>query len=381
MIVFKAYFKVLRASLPIIIMYFMIFLAVAILVGSLGSQSNSFVNQKPKVLIINNDDSQLTKTFIHFVKENALVVKLANDKDVIKDALFYREIEYVMEIPANYGRDFMNGQAAKIKTTSIPNSSSNAYTTILFNRFFSICQTYLAVGMTEEQIVTFVLNDLKDETKVTLLDDSKKDIEKISTFYNYTNYTILAAGILVISMIVNVFTKENIKKRSIISATSYQKINLALTLGNLCLILLIWLSYLIVGVILYKNVMLSMNGILFALNSLSFCLMVLTLGFLVGNLVRNKEAQNGVVNLVALGTSFICGAFVPQMFLGSFVTGIARFLPSYWYIANNNQIALLSNFNYESLMPIFRNMGIIILLAIIFIIINNIVSKVKLKRN
>lgn len=381
MTVFRTYLKILRSYRSVIIMYLSIFLFIALMVGSVGTSSTSFKVSKPSVFIINNDNSKITDSFISYVKESADIIEIESDEESIKDALFYRKVDYIIEIPKKYGEDFISGKDVKIKSISVPNSTSTMYTEMLFNRYFSIYKTYLNNGMTDDQISSLVVKDLESSVDVSLFDTSKKDIDKVCYYYNYTNYTILATCILIIGMITNTFTSTNIKRRNEISPTSYKKINRHLFLGNICLTFAVWLSYVIISFILYKDTMLTTPGLLFIINSFVFSLMALSLGFLIGNLVRSKEAQSGIVNIIALGTSFICGAFVPQEYLGSAVISFARLLPSYWFITNNNEIALLSNYNFDTIMPIFRNMGIILVSALVFFILTNIVAKKKLKEN
>ena len=101
------------------------------------------------------------------------------------------------------------------------------------------------------------------------------------------------------------------------------------------------------------------------------------IAFLIATLVNNKNAINGIVNVVALGTSFLCGAFVPMEWLPSSVINIAHVLPSYWYIKTNELLKTIEVFNFETLKPIFINMIVILLFTILFIVITNIVSKKK----
>lgn len=381
MTVFRTYLKILKSFRSVIIMYFSIFLFIALIVGSVGTSNTSFKVSKPSVFIINNDNSKITDSFISYVKKSADIIQIESDEQSIKDALFYRKVDYIIEIPKNYGAYFISGKDVKIKSISVPNSTSTMYTEMLFNRYFSIYKTYLNNGITVDQISSLVVKDLESSVDVSLLDTSKKDIDKVCFFYNYTNYTILATCILIIGMITNTFISMNIKRRNEIIPTSYKKINRQLFLGNICLTFAVWLSYVIVSFVLYKDTMVTTPGLLFIINSFVFSIMALSLGFLIGNLVRSKEAQSGIVNIIALGTSFICGAFVPQEYLGSAVLSFARVLPSYWFITNNNEIALLSNYNYDTIMPIFRNMGIILVSALVFFILTNIVAKKKMKEN
>ncbi len=125
--------------------------------------------------------------------------------------------------------------------------------------------------------------------------------------------------------------------------------------------------------------MFSIHGLIYLVNSFVFTLCAVTIAFLIGNLIQNKNAINGIVNVVALGSCFLCGAFVPMDWLPDYVLKIAHILPSYYYIKNNEWIKELETINYETLKPIFQNLIIILLFASLFVFMTNMISKRKQK--
>ena len=125
--------------------------------------------------------------------------------------------------------------------------------------------------------------------------------------------------------------------------------------------------------------MFSIQGVIYIVNSFIFTICALTIAFLIANLVNNKNAINGIVNVIALGSSFLCGAFVPVEWLPASVLKVAHILPTYWYIQTNELMKTIEKFDIESLKPVFINMGVIALFTIIFVIITNIISKRKRK--
>ena len=125
--------------------------------------------------------------------------------------------------------------------------------------------------------------------------------------------------------------------------------------------------------------MFTSHGIIYMINSLIFTICATTLAFLIGTIVTKKEAISGIVNVVALGSSFLCGAFVPVEYLPKTVLNIAHILPTYWYIQNNEITRTLEKINIETLKPVFTNWIVILLFIVVFIIIANIISKRKQK--
>lgn len=80
---------------------------------------------------------------------------------------------------------------------------------------------------------------------------------------------------------------------------------------------------------------------------------------------------------MAIGTSFICGCFVPFEYMPDYVLKIAHILPTYYYVANNRIIKSVESFNIDALKPIFGNAGIVLGFALVFVVLSNYISRKK----
>jgi len=83
--------------------------------------------------------------------------------------------------------------------------------------------------------------------------------------------------------------------------------------------------------------------------------------------------------VIALGSSFLCGAFVPLELLPDSVLKIAHILPSYYFINNNEIIKNLEEINKTTLNPLIQNLLILICFMILFMILSNKISKKRQK--
>ena len=166
-----------------------------------------------------------------------------------------------------------------------------------------------------------------------------------------------------------------------ISSTSYKKINQKLLLSLGVIAILLWIFYIALAFILLGKVIFEAHGILYIINSFIFMIVSLSLAFLIGNIVNSKTAINGIINVVALGSSFLCGAFVPMEWLPKYVVSISHILPSYWYIKTNELIKTIEVINLKSIEPLIKNGLVLIIFMIIFITITNIISKKKRRIN
>lgn len=189
------------------------------------------------------------------------------------------------------------------------------------------------------------------------------------------NYGLLAGAIFAICMILTSFNEEKIRRRTIISSMNIHRHNNLLLTGNVLFAIVLWAVYTVAGFVMCGIKKDIMNyALLYVLNSFIFTLCAVTIAFMLANIIHNKNALNGIINVIALGTSFLCGAFVPMQWLPDSVIKIAHILPSYWYIKTNELIADIEKWNIDSLKPLFINMGILIAFSVLFIIIANILS-------
>ncbi len=376
MTVFKAFLKVFDKCKVVIIMYTVFLVIFGAFRMQTEEPSTSFVSSKPDVVILNEDeDVGLTKDFIDYMEEHSNQISVEKSEEALDDALFYRDVNYIIMIPKHFRKDFLNHQNPQIKVKSTGDYQASL-AEMMVERYFKLTHVYQDVANDEEELVSMIEETLSKESPVELtsqLDSS--GLERMSFYYNFMNYCLLAGCIYVIALILSSFREKGVFKRTVISSTNYQKHNFYLLLSNSLFGFVLWLFYVLLSFLLIGNSMFTLHGLFYILNSFVFCFCVLTIAFLLGNLVLDKNAINGIVNVIALGSSFLCGAFVPMEWLPEAVLKLAHVLPSYWYIQTNETLKNLEVFDKTSLQPIFVNMGVLLLFGVFFIILSNFVSR------
>ena len=380
MTVFNTVLKIVNKYKFTIILYTVMLIIFGGLNFKNSNNSVNYVATKPDVFIINEDEEiGITKDLINYFSKNTNIKDLNNDEEGINDALFYRDVNYVIYIPKYFRNDFLNGKNPKIniKTTKDYNS---VLAENLLDNYLKTATIYRNNMLNEEDLIKKVNKSINISTKVEVT--SKLDtntLSQVAFYFNFLNYSILAGCVYVICLILSSFKEKNIHKRMIISSTNYKKLNnkLLVSMGSIAFIL--WILYIILAYILLGKVVISEHGIIYIINSFIFMICALTISFLIGNIVNSKTAINGIINVVALGSSFLCGSFVPMEWLPKSVLTIAHVLPSYWYIKTNELLKTIEIFNFNTLKPVITNMIIILGFSFIFVLIANVVSNKKRK--
>lgn len=382
MTVFKTLLKILNKNKGIVILYSVLLIVFGSLNMKTSDNSTNFVASKPDILIVNEDKGEkLTQNLISYISDNANITDIDDNEAARDDALFYRNVNYIIYIPKDFSKDLLNGDNPEVDIKSTGDYQAY-YAQLMLERYIKIAKNYINIAneasgdVDVKDIISSIDKTLDKQTEIKVT--SQVDTDKLSgiTFYfNFMNYGLLAGAIFAICMILTSFNEEKIRRRTIISSMNIRRHNNLLLTGNVLFAIVLWAVYTVAGFVMCGIKKDIMNyALLYVLNSFIFTLCAVTIAFMLANIIHNKNALNGIINVIALGTSFLCGAFVPMQWLPDSVIKIAHILPSYWYIKTNELIADIEKWNIDSLKPLFINMGILIAFSVLFIIIANILS-------
>ena len=376
MTVFKTLLKILNKIKGMLILYTVMLISITIINQKSGNNISNFEESKPDILIVNKDESNdITTNFVNYINKHSEIKDIdTNDEEKINDAIFYRDVNFVIYIPENFGNDLLNDKNPTLEYKSSGDEYSS-YSEMLVEKYMKMLLMYKDYYRGDE-LISKVNNVLETETKVelrTTLDTS--ELSSITRYFNFLNYAFLAGCVYCISMILSSLKEENVRKRTIISSFNYKKYNRIVLLTNAIVIFVMWILYVILSIILFKDFMISSNGLAYIANSFAFAICSLTIGFLIGNITQNKNAIGGIVNVVALGSSFLCGCFVPFEYMPEYAIKIAHIFPTYYFVLNNESIKTIEIFNFENIKGLLINGGIIIAYSLAFIVLTNYITK------
>ena len=382
MTVFKTFFRIVNKLKPTIILY----TALLIIFGAVNMKTSdnniNFVNSKPDILIMNQDVNKgLTKNLIDYMKKNSNIVKVENNEEKINDALFYREVSYVIYIPKDYRKNVLLGKNPKLDIKKTDEYDAHL-SEMMLKRYIKLQNIYNEEAGSEDELITLINDNINDDVNVKIT--SKVDTSKtynIAYYFNFASYSILAIIIYIVCLVLCSFKEESISKRINISSINYKSHNNKILFASIVFSSIVWLLFVIIGVIVVGDIMFSIRGLISIINSFIFTFCALTLSILISSITNNKNAISGIVNVIALGSAFLCGAFVPAEYLPSSVLNFAHILPAYYYINSNDLLKNIDVINISSMHPIIINMIIIIMFSILFIILNNVVTRKKRKSN
>ena len=378
MTIFKTYWKIVKKNIGIIILYTVMLLVFGTMNLKANKNSFEFISSKPDIIIVNNSSGIVTDNLISYLKTNANVKNITDEND-IDDAVFFRDANYVIYIPKEFENKIENGKEFNIDIKT--NNSYDSYiASELLNKYLDVFSKYM--NLYNDKILAIQKLDNTLNKKVDVVIESKTSLNsKTSLFYNFSSYSIMAIVIYIICLVLSSFNDEKISKRTNVSGMNYKTFNNYLYISSFTFTFIIFIVYLILSFLILKSSILNINGILYSLNMFIFFIVSFTMAILISNLVKSKGAISGVVNVISLGSAFLCGAFIPVKYMPSFALKIAHIFPTFYFIDNNEYIASFQNFDKASYEFVLKNFIIMILFIIFFLILNTLLTRFKRKVN
>lgn len=363
--VFNAYVKIIRKNAGQLLMYVGIVLVLAIMMNSFNAQrpQTGFTDAKIRLAFFNEDrdaNAGIAGGLKDYLQKYAIFVDVTDHPDKIRDALFFGEISYAIRIPSGFADQFAHESPLQIEQQSAPDSTTSTYMDMLINKYLNTARLYRQglPAASDEAVVSLTLANLKQEIPVEMAAAETRvgSYANVVYFYNYLAYALLAMLILGITTCMMTFSNLDLKRRNLCSPMTLRSINLQMIAGGLLFSLFCWGTLVVVSVAIYGRTLLTQAGFFLILNSLVYMLAGLSLSFLVGNLLKSRNAQAAVANVLTLGMSFISGVFVPQAILGKTVLTVAQFTPAFWFVKANIDIGALSDFSGPGLQKIWLSM-------------------------
>ena len=380
MTVFKTFWKIVNKYKGTIILYTVMLISFGGINLASNDTTTTFTSTLPNIAIVNNDqNSVLTNNLISYLSENSKVVDIENDEEKINDALFYRDVSYVVYIPKNYTNDVLKGMNPTINIKST-NDYTSSLEEMMLTDYLNLQNTYLKLTTDQAKLTNYINDTLKDKSEVVLTSKvDTKSLSKVSRYFNFASYSILAVVIFIITLVLTSFKEKTVNKRIVVSSMNYKKHSGLILKSSLLYALIVWALFSLLAIILLGKSLLNIRGLLLSLNTLVFTLQALTFALLISSLVNNKDAIGGIVNVVALGSAFLCGAFIPSMYLPEKVVSISHIFPAYYYNNSNDLVTSLEVINLTTLKPFITNIMMMLVFMLVFIVLNNFVIKYKRK--
>lgn len=379
MTVYKCHMKILKRNLGLVIMYLAIFFSITMFIQAASRKEglNDYQQTRISIAICDRDHSALSDGLIQYLSNIHQVSMIQDDLAVMQEELFYRNVEYIIQIPENF-YDSCILQGTPLSVTRIPGSYSSYYVDQQINSYLNSVKTYMAAGFSLSEASSVSVE--QNTATVHLLENTGNNsgTPAYTYYFRYIPYLFLGSLCYSMGYILMAFRNEDIRKRMAASSVSLKRQNLEGFLAMFTVGIGLWLISMSGAVLLFKKDFCSLPFIsYYLLNSLLILVISLSLAYLTGLFVKNSDMLNGLSNILSLGMCFLCGVFVPMNVMNPRVLKVSQFLPVYWYEKVNDLLGSYHVLPTNRISDLWKYLGIEFLYAIAVLTVIMAVSKYK----
>lgn len=390
--VFKMYFKLIKTKYKMILAYTISFLVVFSLFTnyykSTMSNETGFQPVKVSVAIHDHDNSTLSKALIAYIDETQNLKEVKESEEAIKDALFYEQIAYYVEIPEHFEQDFLAGKTELLQTMEKPDRAMGFQVKNRMDTYLHDIKVYYEVNPTGsmEDITAKVQHALSQTVTTNMI--NSQDIDGASLgrgmFFQFLSFIFVTLYIMIGGLILLRVFDQEMRKRTMISPISQTSFNLQLLAAGFLSATACWGVFMVALQIIIGGLF-EVSGLYCMFNSFLYMILCMALTFLIANILAGRkhvdEALSGIGTFIGLGMSFLGGVFVPQNLMGEGVHLIGSFLPSFWYVKANNALSIVKSFDFESMKDIYFSFLVEVLFIIVFVVLAVYIGKTKRSAN
>lgn len=379
MTVFKCYMKILKKNIGLISIYLIIFFSTAMILQASAKKEHleDFEKTRINLAIADQDDSTLSHALTEYLKTIHNVYRISAEPTVMQEELFYRNAEYIVQIPKDFYKTCIVDENP-LSVTKVPGSYSSFYVDQQINAWLNSIRTYTAAGFSQKEAAAAALEQSVSE--VTMYHDEETAVETPGYTYYFRYIPFLFLAVLCYSMgyILLAFPKEDIQKRMLASAISTRRQNLEGLLAMFTISLLLWLIAVVGAGVMYGKELLTSKVLgYYLLNTFLMLTIALSLAYLIGLFMKNINMLNGFSNIISLGICFLSGVFVPMNIMAKKVLMVAQFLPVYWYENVNETLSRYHVVSGKVAVDIWKSMGIEVMFTFALLALILAVSKYK----
>lgn len=341
--VFKLFFKIARSKIGISLLFLGVFMAICFPMTRATRDQSNFEETSLSLYIRDEDHSEASRRLVENLTAKNEIVELPHDSQKILDAMYYEIVDYALVIREGYEERLQNtdGDAADealFETYHMRESYAAAMMSLYLNDYVRSVRTRMTLGLELPEAITEAEKDLAREVPVEIVADPEKEIrdenftESFSVFFRLLTYIFVAVITNALCPILLSLNDGDRRKRIECSSVSVTSIVGQTFAGSAVLTVLIWLAFMICGMILYGGFYKGQNCALAVFGAFLFAMLTAMFSIFLCSFRLSAVAVGMISQIVGLGMSFLCGAFLPQTMLDDKVLAVGRLLPGYWYV-------------------------------------------------
>lgn len=381
--VFRLVYKLIISYRKLMFVYLAVFLGMIIILSKVnaGPENTGFVAEKLDVGVVNHDDGEYVEGMMDYFSKEHNIKMMEDNNDAIVEDLYWRALDYVLIVPEGFSKQLKQGKLEELSLSNVkvPGYFDAEFFEAELTMYNEKLLMLLNTGYDLNEAMEYM--DTLQEEKVNVelasfVNQNQNDV--IKQVFHYAPYFFMTVGVIAIGMVLITLNKKEVRERTECGATNLRERVFGIILGIMIIGVFMMAAILGIAAIMSKGtVFTDVRTPYYLINVLAMIIFALGFGYFAGNVANGMEGMNGIVNVSSLLLCFLGGVFVPKEFFGESVERVSRFIPTYWYVLNNDNISSFVEGNEGLLQGVLINSSAIVLAGVVFFVITLVLQNAK----
>jgi hypothetical protein len=380
----KVYIKLLRKSILIPVLLLIIFVVFILYSEYNNTDGRNSAGVKTDILIINRDmGSTITSGLIKYLSRYSELV-ISNSDISYLDYLSSIQYDYVVDIPEDYQKHFMEGRNPAV---NIAGTSTVEYLPLknILNGYLTAATTIISENqdISPADLVQDLDSALSSETTVIL---EKEDLRYqnnlfLNRYIKVAAYLLIFVMFFVIGRISSYYGEPGVRKRHDIAPFSSLNNNLKLLKDNILFVVAYNLILCFIMFLIKPDIILEWNLAVYFISFLLYSLCILGICYIITALAFRYEVNVILIILLAVFIALLNGDFGLGITEMKDMTAFsAEFTPVYWLSKVNYTVNDLLVLDWKGVKGIITMLGMNVLLAAAYFSVALVINKNKSER-
>lgn len=394
--VFKLFYKLLRANISSIVVYFVLLLGIMIPVNLQFEEglNETFEVQETAITIYNHDDDDpVSEHLINYLEQRTEIVNIKEDPEALADAFFLESIQYALTIPEGFGERLISPieEPIPLERQVINSEMDGANVDTILNSYLTNARL-LASNLPEEysdEQLKQMLNSLEIslnsnvEILPTTVTDGFTELAAFGGYYtHYMSYILMTTFVTVFGYAILSMRQIEVVKRDRMSMMSEGQRLRQTLLGTFSFSTLYWALLIGLAAFIYSPVKIfSQKGLLLTLSSFIAMMGIQAMAYFIVTVAPNKGIISFLSTFISLFIAFASGIFAPRQFIADVMQKAATLATPIWQVQADEIILSGNTLSDQHLRQIFIFFGIEVLITIAYYAASFVVLKYRQKNS
>ena len=215
--VYRTFFRILRRHKGYVVLYLCIFLGVALIISSNHASESgrkTWEEVSYPFAVFDEDQTEMSRGLVSCLEEGNEKIEAEDDREMVTDELYERNLVCVMRIPKGFGASLLTGKEGReVEITAVQGTAYDETFRMLTADYIQLIRYYLSDGCQTAEAVEKAITEVRAKTPVSVGEESSVLHGRAYYFFLYLPFILISICVAALGPTIMAFQRQEIRYR------------------------------------------------------------------------------------------------------------------------------------------------------------------------